>query len=180
MAGRAKHEILTTAVEFCAMVCNHGLWYFTGHFAGQWNAAKFSGNSLFSVSRLFHGKVNFYQQGSIQSVSALPGDLTFSQTNNKYDIPSYKRICAKFEVEPTTDFRFMHGHNHGLGYVSVFYDDGTSWPPATLSNPSSQRFADESWARKGKGNVLGSETNRPPIGSKAKGLKQAGLTRLNQ
>lgn len=43
-----KHEILATAVEFCNMVCNYRLWYFTGYFAGHWNAAEFSAKSLSS------------------------------------------------------------------------------------------------------------------------------------
>ena len=34
--------------------------------------------------------------GRIQNESALPGDPTFSQTENKFDIPSFKRICAEF------------------------------------------------------------------------------------
>lgn len=58
-----------------------------------------------------------YQMGGIQSVSALPGDPTFNQPNNIYDIASYKGICAEFRVEPTADFRFIHGANHGLGNV---------------------------------------------------------------
>ena len=33
-----------------------------------------------------------YQLGGIQNMSAFPGDPTFSQINNYYDVPSYKRI----------------------------------------------------------------------------------------
>ena len=32
-----------------------------------------------------------YEMRGVQSVSALQGDLAFNQTNNKYDIPSYRR-----------------------------------------------------------------------------------------
>ena len=61
----------------------------------------------------------------------------------------------------------------GLGYVYVIYDDGSSWPfkkwtypSATLSNPSIQRFADESGPRKTKETFLdSSEMGRAPIGS---------------
>ena len=53
VAGKVKHEILTTAVEFWALVRHHRLWYFTGRFVGQWSAAEFSAKSPFSVSRLF-------------------------------------------------------------------------------------------------------------------------------
>lgn len=147
---------------------NHGLWYFRGHFVGQWNAVEFSGivrafiqfHVYFTVRRIL------YQLGGIQSVGSLPGELTFSQTSNKYYIPSYKSIWAEFEVEPTTDFRFTHGQNHRLGYVYIIYDGGSSgpskkWtcPPATLSNPSSQRFADECGAGKGKGKHFGFTRN---------------------
>ena len=81
--------------------------------------------------------------GGIQSFSALPGDPTFNQTENKFDSPSYKRICAEFGIDPNTDFRFTHGQNHGLGYCYVPGDPQPykKWiyPPASLDNPSSQR-----------------------------------------
>ena len=39
-----------------------------------------------------------FEMGGIQSESALPGDPTFSQiSNNYYDMPSFKRICAELE-----------------------------------------------------------------------------------
>ena len=47
-----------------------------------------------------------FQMGGIQSMSALPGDPTFNQFNNKYDVASYKRICAEFGVDPSSDFRY--------------------------------------------------------------------------
>ena len=40
----------------------------------------------------------------IQSESALPGDLKFNQINNNYYTPSFKRICAEFEIPSGTDF----------------------------------------------------------------------------
>ena len=95
-----------------------------------------------------------YEMGGIQSMSALPDDPTFNQKNNHYDIASYKRICAEFDVDPSSDFRFTHGQNHRLGYVNIKYSDGDfaqkkwTYPPANLSNPSSQRFADESGKRR--------------------------------
>ena len=88
-----------------------------------------------------------FEMGGIQSFSALPGDPTFNQTENKYDSPSYKRICAEFGISPNTDFRFVHGQNHGLGYCYVPGDPqpyrNWKYPPASLDNPSSQRFSDE-------------------------------------
>ena len=59
-----------------------------------------------------------YQMGGIQSRSALPGDPTFSQRNNHYDVASYKRICAEFGIDSLSDFRFTIGKNHGLGRVN--------------------------------------------------------------
>ena len=61
-----------------------------------------------------------YQLGGIQSISALPGDPTFSQANNKYDVASYKRICAEFGINPSCDFRLTKGANRGLGSVYIY------------------------------------------------------------
>ena len=65
-----------------------------------------------------------YEMGGIQSMSALPEDPTFNQKDNHYDIASYKRICAEFGVDPSSDFRVRYGQNHGLGYVNIKYPDG--------------------------------------------------------
>ena len=65
-----------------------------------------------------------YQLGGIQSMNALPGDLPLNQFNNHYDVASYRRICREFGIHPSTDFRFTHGPNHGLGSVYV-YQSGT-------------------------------------------------------
>ena len=65
-----------------------------------------------------------YEMGGIQSMSALTDDPTFNQKDNHYDIASNKRICAEFGVDPSSDFRFIHGQNHGLGYVNIKYPDG--------------------------------------------------------
>jgi len=46
-----------------------------------------------------------FEIGGIQSVSALPGDPTFSQTNSYYDITSYNRLCKEFVIDPSSDFR---------------------------------------------------------------------------
>ena len=56
-----------------------------------------------------------YQMGGMQSTSALPGDPTFNPLDNHYyDAASYKRICAEFGIDPSIDFRFTRGKNHGL------------------------------------------------------------------
>ena len=138
-----------------------------------------------------------YEMGGIQSFSALPGDLTFSQTDNKYDVPSYKRICAEFGIDPNTDFRFTHGQNHGLGYCYVPGDPQPyrhwTYPPVSLDNPSSQRFSDERGSATQTGNkYLGNELDHIIneqgsdhqfdwfVPEKMDGLTQAGLSRLNQ
>ena len=51
--------------------------------------------------------------GGIQSISALPDDPTYNQKDNKYYIPSYKRLCAEFGVDPSTDFRLHMGKTTG-------------------------------------------------------------------
>ena len=83
-----------------------------------------------------------YQLGGIQSVSALPEDPTFNQKNNHYDIASYKRICGELGIEPTSDFRFMRGANHGLGsiYVGV---TGHGTTKTGVSYPGFDKFSDE-------------------------------------
>ena len=72
-----------------------------------------------------------------QRIISLPDNPNFSQTDNKYDEASYRRICAEFGVNPTADFRFNHGQNHGLGYIFNNYSDGDyaqkQWP-TPLSN----------------------------------------------
>ena len=138
-----------------------------------------------------------FEIGGIQSFSALPGDPTFSQTENKYDSPSYKRICAEFGIDSNTDFRFVHGQNHGLGYCYVPGDPQPykNWiyPPTSLDNPSSQRFSDERGSATETGNkYLGNELDHIIneqgsdrqfdwfVPNKVEGLTQAGLSRINQ
>ena len=90
-----------------------------------------------------------YEIGGIQSKHALPDDTIFKEDNNPYDIAAYKSICAEIGIDPSTDFRFTYGQNHGLGYVYIMYSDGPfahkkwKYPPADMSNKSSQRFKDE-------------------------------------
>ena len=138
-----------------------------------------------------------FEMGGIQSFSALPGDPTFNQTENKFDSPSFKRICAEFGIDPNTDFRFVHGQNHGLGYCYVSGDPQPfkhwTYPPASLDNPSSQRFPDERGSATQTGNrFLGNELDHIIneegsdhqfdwfVPDKAEGLTQAGLSRINQ
>ena len=48
-------------------------------------------------NHLFHHEENLVSDGcGVQSESVLSGDPTFNIIDNKYDIPSFKRICAEF------------------------------------------------------------------------------------
>ena len=126
-----------------------------------------------------------FQMGGIQSVSALPGYPTFSQSNNKYDVASYKRICAEFGIPPTADFRYTGGKNHGLGsvYIGVTghgaMKTGTAWPGGFY------KFSDEGGSAT-KGNQL--YFMKPEdveqydwfAPNKSAGLTKAGLARINE
>ena len=70
-------------------------------------------HDYFTIRRILH------ELGGIQNSVALPGDGAFDQKNNTYDIPSYKRLCNEFGISPSTDFRFHHGMNPGLGNVYI-------------------------------------------------------------
>ena len=133
-----------------------------------------------------------YEMGGIQSKNALPDDPAFNQKNNPYDIASYKRICAEFGVDPSTDFRFTYGQNHGLGYVNIMYSDGPfaqkqwQYPPADLSNPSSQRLAGDSGTTSNNTiafirNDQGADTQFEHfVPAQTSGLTLNGLGRINQ
>jgi len=126
-----------------------------------------------------------FQMGGIQSLSALPGDPTFNISSNKYDIASYKRICAEFGIPPTADFRFTGGKNHGLGYVYV----GVTGHGATLTHTAwpggYYKFSDEG-GRASNGNLLYfmKPEDRPQydwfVPNKSAGLTKAGHARINE
>ena len=121
-----------------------------------------------------------YQLGGIQSMSALPGDPTFNPLNNHYDVASYKRICPKFGIEPSSDFRFTVGKNHGLGRVNGEMQ-------LDFKYPGWMKFSDEG-GDANKGNRVSyirpdavAATQYDWFAPKtAAGLTQAGLSRINQ
>ena len=123
-----------------------------------------------------------YQLGGIQNMSALPGDPTFNQFNNHYDAPSYKRICAEFGIDPSSDFRFTHGKNGGLGYIYV-YAQGAS--KTEYGYPGWSKFSDEG-GKAISGNLI--YYIEPDVSTQydwfapktAAGLTRAGLSRINQ
>lgn len=144
---------------------------------------------------MFIWRPNLYQLGGIQSVSALPGDLKFNQTNNKYDISSYKTVCADFIVDLAADFRFKNGQNHALGYVYVIYSAGSSWSLKKMDlsarhavKPFDSAFCRRKRVREGQTSILGFIRNEEGadrqydwfVPDKANGPMQAGLSQLNQ
>ena len=126
-----------------------------------------------------------FQMGGIQSSIALPGDPPFNEKDNRYDIPSYKRICKEFNVSTNSDFRCHKGANHGLGSVYIWY---TGLGPHKIDSPypGFYKFSDEG----GKGSdgnllqwIINSETENQYeyfLTRVSNGLTNAGQARLNQ
>ena len=119
-----------------------------------------------------------YQLGGVQSMSALPGDPTFNQFNNHYDVASYKRIWAEFGIDPSSDFGFTVGKNHGLGRVNGEMQ-------LDFKYPGWMKFGDEG-EKANKGDLI-SYIRPDPVAQydwfapkTAAGLTQAGLSRINQ
>ena len=124
-----------------------------------------------------------YQLGGIQSISALPGNPTFSQTNNKYDVASYKNIYAEFGINQSSDFRLTKGANHGLGSVSSMFHTAAQ----IYDYPGSNKFSDEGGSAS-KGNLVYDIYQDSDAVAQAdwfckntaEGLTHAGLSRINQ
>jgi len=127
-----------------------------------------------------------YQLGGIQSMSALPGDPPFNQYNNHSDVASYKRICSKFGIAPSSDFCFTHRENHGLGSVYV-YATGAGPSKTDYKYPGWNKFSDEGgkaingdliyYIEPGAASDAQADWFAP---NTANGLTQAGLSRINQ
>ena len=129
-----------------------------------------------------------FQMGGIQSISALPGDPTFDQINNKYDVASYKRICNEFGVDPSSDFRYTAGANHGLGSVYIYASYiGPSKEEGDIYPGGAKTFSDEGGKGKDGNLIYYIEPDDAAYGQAdwfcpnvAEGLTQAGLSRINQ
>ena len=128
-----------------------------------------------------------FQMGGIQSSIALPGDPPFNEKDNRYDIPSYKRICKEFNVPTDSDFRCHKGENHGLGsvYIWVSYV-GPSKARHESSYPGFFKFSEEG-GEGSKGNLLQYILNDEIdngyeyfLTRVSNGLTNAGQARLNQ
>ena len=84
-----------------------------------------------------------FELGGVQNSLPLPGDTAFSQTENKYDIPSFERICAEFGISPNADFRFTRGDNHGLRSVFEYFTN-SGYTKTPFKYPSKEtKFEDE-------------------------------------
>ena len=127
-----------------------------------------------------------FELGGPQNSLPLPGDTAFSQTENKYDIPSFERICAEFGISPNADFRFTRGDNHGLGSVFEYFTN-SGYTKTPFKYPSKKiKFEDEG-GRASDGNLVPYIENTEarnqyeyflcPV---SHGLTSAGLSRINQ
>ena len=113
-------------------------------------------------------------------MSALPGDPTFNPFNNHCDMASYKRICAEFGIDPSSDFHFTIRKNHGLGRVNGEMQ-------LDFKYPGWMKFGDEG-GKVIKGNLISYIRPHPVTATQydwfapktASGLTQAGLSRINQ
>ena len=127
-----------------------------------------------------------FELGGVQNSLALPGDSAFNQTENKYDIPSFKRICAEFGISPNADFRFTKGDNHGLGSVFEYFTNSGYFKTPYKYPSKTTKFQDEG-GRASDGNLVPYIENTEarnqyeyftcPI---SHGLTSAGLSRINQ
>ena len=128
-----------------------------------------------------------FQMGGIQSSIALPGDPPFNEKDNRYDIPSYKRICKEFNVSSDADFRCHKGDNHGLGSVYIWVSwVGPSKAGHKSSYPGFFKFSEEG-GEGSKGNLLQYILNKDIdngyeyfLTRVSNGLTNAGQARLNQ
>ena len=121
--------------------------------------------------------------GGIQTESAFPGDPSSARQTANMTSPLQENLhLVRSRASNGLSF---HSRAESRPYVYIICDDGSSWPfkkwnypPATLSNPSSQRFGDASgFIRNEQGADRQFDWFVP---NKASGSTQAGLSRLNQ
>ena len=127
-----------------------------------------------------------FELGGVQNSLPLPGDTAFNQTENKYDIPSFERICAEFGISPNADFRFKRGYNHGLGSVFEYFTN-KGYTKTPFKYPSKETKFEDEGGRASDGNLVPYIENTEarnqyeyflcPV---SHGLTSAGLSRINQ
>ena len=126
-----------------------------------------------------------FELGGIKNTFALPGDPTFNKNNNRYDLPSYKRLCNEFKIDPNTDFRFRKGSNNWLGEVLYYTNEGYVKTPYDYPN-TTMKFADDGGKAEDGNlipyieNTLAKKQYEYFIPSDSRGLTSAGLSRINQ
>ena len=93
----------------------------------EWGGGDFRHSvSIFQVISLstfqiyFNVKRILFEMDGIQWESAFPSDPTFDQTDISYDTLPFKRICAEFGIDSSSDFRYQEGENHGLEPVFIY------------------------------------------------------------
>ena len=127
-----------------------------------------------------------FELGGPQNSLPLPGDTAFSQTENKYDIPSFERICAEFGISPNADFQFTRGDNQGLGSVFEYFSY-SGYTKTPFKYPSKETKFEDEGGRASDGNLVPYIKNTEarnqyeyflcPV---SHGLTSAGLSRINQ
>ena len=135
-----------------------------------------------------------FEMGGIQSFSALPGDPTFSQTettNTTRRLIKGSALNLELIQTPT----FVSFTDKITAWVIVMFQGihnltikNWIYPPASLDNPSSQRFSDEGGSATETGNKLDHIINEQGsdrqfdwfVPERMEGLTQAGLSRINQ
>jgi len=123
--------------------------------------------------------------GGIQSAVPLPDDPVFDIIKNVYDVPSYKRICNEFKVNPNSDFRFLKGENGGLGDVFIWVS-GVGPYKTSYKYPDFNKFSDEG-GNTIKGNLIqyiekteSSHQYEHFVTPVSYGLTSVGQARINQ
>ena len=142
--------------------------------------------SFFRFHTYFTIRRHLFELGGIENTFALPGDPTFDKNNNRYDLPSYKRLCNEFKIDPNTDFRFKKGSNHGLGEVFIYYSY-EGYVKTSYDYPNkTMKFADAGGKAEAGNliqyieNTLAKKQYEYFIPSDSHGLTSAGLSRINQ
>ena len=112
-------------------------------------------------------------------LSLFPATQHFNQTENKYDIPSFERICAEFGISPNAD-------NHGLGSVFEYFTN-SGYIKTPYKYPSKETKFEDEGGRASDGNLVPYIENTEarnqyeyflcPV---SHGLTSAGLSRINQ
>ena len=127
-----------------------------------------------------------FELGGVQNSLPLPGDTAFSQTENKYDIPSFERICAEFGISPNSDFRFTRGENHGLGSVFEYFTN-SGYTKTPFKYPSKETKFEDEGGHASDGNLVPYIENTEArnqyeyfLWPVSHGLTSAGLSRINQ